>query len=82
MLLEAKECLANFNDDYINPDLKKSMNEQDELKFKNIEIPSLERKIAIISSHTGILPKEQFDMTLRSHSLLFKEVASEVMHAV
>ena len=70
--------LLDYNDDYINPDLKKSMNEQDELKFKNIEIPSLERKIAIISSHTGILPKEQFGMTLRSHSLLFKEVASEV----
>ena len=70
--------ILNYDDQYINPDLKKAMQEQDELMAKNINIPSLERRIAIIASHTGIVPKEQFKMSLRSHNLLFKEVTGEV----
>jgi hypothetical protein len=70
--------IPDYDDNYINPDLKKAMQEQDELLSKNIVLPSLERKINIITSHTGITQKEQFNMTLRSHSLLFKEVVGEV----
>lgn len=70
--------LPDYNDDYISPDFKKAIQEQDELKTKNIELPSLERKINIIASHTGILPKEQLKMTMRNHMLLFKEVVGEV----
>ena len=70
--------ILNFDDGYINPDIKQAMNEQDELKSKNIENISLERKIAIISSHTGINKKEQLEMTLRSHTLLFEEVCGEI----
>lgn len=70
--------ILNFDDEYINPDIKKAIEEQNELTNKNIEDISLERKIAIISSHTGISKKEQLEMTLRSHSLLFEEVCGEV----
>lgn len=70
--------ILDYDDQYINPDLKKAMQEQDELMTKNINPPSLERRIAIISSHTGITQKEQFKMSLRSHNLLFKEVVGEV----
>lgn len=70
--------ILNYDDQYISPELKKAMKEQDELASKNINIPSLERRIAIIASHTGIMPKEQFKMSLRSHNLLFKEVVGEV----
>ena len=34
--------------------------------------------MAIITSHTGLSQKEQYGMSLRSHSLLFKEVVGEV----
>lgn len=70
--------LINFDDTYINPELKKAMNEVDELKNKDIDPITIERKMAIISSHTGISKKEQMDMTYRSHSLLFEEVCGEV----
>lgn len=70
--------VIDFDDEYINPDLKKAMAEVDELKNKNVEVPSLERKIAIITAHCGISKKSQLEMTLRSHSLLFKEVVGEV----
>lgn len=68
----------NYDDEYINPDLKKAMDEVDELKYKNIEPINIERKIAIITSHTGLSKKEQLEMSYRSHTALFEEVYGEV----
>lgn len=70
--------LINFDDTYINPEIKQAMQEVDELKTKNLEIPTLERKMAIITSHTGLSKKEQLEMSYRSHSLLFEEVCGEI----
>lgn len=70
--------LINFDDSYINPDLKQAINDVDELKNKGIEPVSIERKMAIVSAHTGISKKEQMEMSYRSYSLLFEEVYGEV----
>lgn len=70
--------IIHFDDSYINPELKEAMNEVDQLKNQNIVIPSTERKIAIITAHTGLSKKEQLEMTFRSHTLLFEEVSGEV----
>ena len=70
--------IPHYDDTYINPDLKKAMQEQDNLKMKNIEFPNLERKMAIITAHCGLPKSEQIKMTLRSHSLLFEEVCGEI----
>lgn len=70
--------LPSYDDAYIDPELKANMLEMDSLKAKGITMPSLERRMAIISSHTGITKKEQMDMTLRFHTILFEEVVGEV----
>lgn len=70
--------IINYDDDYIDPELKANMAEMDELKSKGIDIPSLDRRIGIIASHTGITKSQQMDMTLREHSQLFEEVVGEV----
>lgn len=70
--------ILHYNDKYINPELKKAMVEVDELRNKNLNTPNLERKIAIITAHCGILKKDQLEMTCRSHSLLFEEVCGEI----
>ena len=70
--------LPNFDDSYINPELKERMMEVDELRNKNLETPSLERRIAIITSHCGISKSDQLSMSFRSHSILFQEVSNEV----
>lgn len=70
--------LVHFDDSYINPELKKAMDEVDELKNRNIESPNLERRMAIITAHTGVSKKEQMEMTYRSHSLLFEEICGEI----
>lgn len=73
--------IVEYDEEYINPELKKAMMEVDELNNKNVTIPSLERKIAIITAHTGLSKKDQLAMTYRSHSLLFKEVCGEVAYS-
>lgn len=70
--------LLNYDDTYINPELKENMDELDRLRNKDLVPPSLERRIAIITSHCGLNKKEQLKMTIRSHSLLFQEVSKEV----
>ena len=68
----------HYDDEYINPDLEKALAEQKELAHKNYEEPSLERKISIITSHSGLPKKDQLEMTFRSHASLFEEVIGEV----
>ena len=70
--------LIHYDDEYIDPDFKKAITEVNELQQSKYETPNIERKIAIISAHTGILKQEQMKMTLRSHSLLFEEVNGEI----
>ena len=70
--------LIHYDDEYINPDIKKMMSEVDAVKSARVEQPTIERKMAIITAHCGINKQEQMNMTFRSHSLLFEEVYGEV----
>lgn len=70
--------IPSYDDSYVDPDLKKSMAEVDRLKALNIEPPSLERKMAIVTAHCGLSKFEQMKMTIRAHQLLFNECAAEV----
>lgn len=70
--------LIHYDDEYINPDIKKMMSEVDAVKSARVEQPTIERRIAIITAHCGLSKKEQLKMTYRSHSLLFEEVYGEV----
>lgn len=70
--------LIHYDDSYINPEARQAMAEVDALKNQNRDIPNMERKIAIITAHTGVTKKQQMEMTLRSHSVLFEEVSGEV----
>ena len=74
--------LLHYSDEYINPDMKAAMMEVDYLKNKDIEMPTIERKIAIITAHCGLSKKEQMAMTYRSHSLLFEEVCGEINYMI
>lgn len=70
--------LIHYDDEYVNPEAKKAMEEMDKLRNAGVEDIPIERKIAIITSHCGLSKQEQLSMTFRSHSLLFEEVAGEV----
>lgn len=70
--------IPHFDDSYVNPEIKEVMTEIDSIKNKDVEIPSLERKIGIITAHCGLPKHEQMLMTYRSHSILFEEVCGEI----
>lgn len=70
--------LIHYDDEYINPEIKKMMAEVDAVKNAGVEPPTIERRMAIITAHCGISKQEQMNMTYRSHSLLFEEVYGEV----
>ena len=70
--------LIHYDDEYINPEIKKMMGEVDAVKNVDVEPPTIERRMAIVTAHCGISKQEQMNMTYRSHSLLFEEVYGEV----
>lgn len=70
--------LPDYDDAYINPEVRKSMEEVDRLKNKDYESPSFERQIGIIESHTGILKEQLLKKTWRSFQILFREVCGEI----
>lgn len=70
--------LLHYDDEYIDPDLKKAIEETNKLRAANIVAPSLERRISIITSHCGVIKREQLVMTMRSHQSLFDECNGEV----
>lgn len=70
--------LPNYSDEYINPEIKRKMEEMDSIKNRGFVPPSIERKMAIITAHCGLSKAEQMNMSYRAHSLLFAEVCGEV----
>lgn len=70
--------IAHYDDSYIDPDLKKAMADVDRLKSKGIDVPTLERRMAIITAHCGIGKRVLMQYSMRSLQLLFEECAGEV----
>lgn len=70
--------IINYDDSYVNPEFKKTMDKLDAVRNMGKELPTLERKMNIITAHTGIVKREQLNMTFREHQGLFSEVCGEV----
>lgn len=70
--------VPHYDDTYIDPDLKKMMDEVDRLKSQGISTPNLERRMAIITAHCGVNKQTLMQYTMRSLQLLFEECAGEV----
>ena len=70
--------VPHYDDSYIDPDLKKMMDEVDRLKSQGISTPNLERRMAIITAHCGVNKQTLMQYTMRSLQLLFEECAGEV----
>lgn len=70
--------IPNYDDSYVDPEAKAAMQELDELKSANLDMPTLERRIAIITAHCGIDKQTLMQYSIRSFQLLFEECAGEV----
>lgn len=70
--------ILHYDDAYVNPEFRKMMDEVDAVKNFGKEFPTLERKMNIITAHTGITKEQQKKMTFREHQGVFEEVSGEV----
>lgn len=70
--------ILHYDDAYVNPEFRKMMDEVDAVKNFGKEFPTLERKMHIITAHTGITKEQQMKMTFREHQGVFEEVTGEV----
>lgn len=70
--------IIGYDDAYIDPEIKKNMDEVDRLKNIDYEPPSFERKLGIIEAHTGIGSDVLLKKTWRRFQVLFNEVCGEI----
>lgn len=70
--------ILHYDDAYVNPEFRKMMDEVDAVKNFGKEFPTLERRMNIVTAHTGITKEQQRKMTFREHQGVFEEVTGEV----
>lgn len=74
--------INEYDDKYVDPDLKKARDEYLNFVNRGIDSPSIENQIAIITSHTGICKKDLMQYTYRSFDILFNTVKEEVDYTI
>lgn len=67
-----------YDDSPINPELKKAMDEEDEIRNKGYEFPNVERKMSMITAKSGLSRTEQKNMTYRAWQMTYDEVVNLV----
>lgn len=70
--------IPGYDDEYIDPDLKKDIELANHLKGKNIEYPSAEKQIALVTVETGLTRKEIEEMTYREFLILFTTMSESI----
>lgn len=68
----------DYDDEYIDPDLKKAMNEVKALKAAKLAPVSTERRMNIVMAHCGYSKEAIKAMTYRAFNNLYAEVVGEV----
>jgi hypothetical protein len=64
--------IYDYSDDYINPDVKKAMDEYYAIKNKDLDLPTLEKKQRVVTLLTGIQQKDLLEMTYREFEGVFQ----------
>jgi hypothetical protein len=78
-----KQNLVSYRDmSKVDPSLKKNIEEYYRIKNAGVKMPTLEKKIAIVQSETGIPKRELIDMTIRSFDMLFNTVVDKVDYKI
>lgn len=65
------QTFPDYDDKYVDPDIKKKAEEYYRLKNKNAKKVSLEHKVICVQSRTGMTPEQIGDLTIRNFYQLF-----------
>lgn len=70
----------NYDDRYINPEMRKAMEDYYSLKYRDIESPTFEKQRAFVISQCGISPKELKEITYRTFSQIYQASMDSEMY--
>ena len=69
----------NYDDRYVNPEVREVMEEYYRVKYKDIVSPSFEKRKAFVSSKTGLITKQLNEMPYREFDMIYHaSVDSEI----
>lgn len=74
--------ILDYNDDYIDPELKEALDEANRLRAGNTSQPSLERQEACIIASTAYKFEDLKNMTIRKFSLLLRVVEAKLQYQI
>lgn len=74
--------LPYYDDTYINPSVKKAIEEYEKMKSKDIESPSFERQIVIVANERGMKEKEIYEMTYRKFNMALSELTNKLEYQI
>lgn len=63
--------IYDYSDEYVDPDVKKAIDEYYRIKNKGIKMPDLETKMAALTAMIGLTKKNMLDMTYREFEYVF-----------
>lgn len=74
--------IYDYDDSYIDPDVKKAIDEYYALMNRKTPDVELERRIAIVTASTGLTLEQILPMTFRAFNLLFDTVVDKVDYTI
>lgn len=74
--------IVDYDDSYVDPDIKKAVDEYNSLTNRDYIKPTLEKEMSCITSHTGIQKRDLIKFTLREFYLLLDVVNTEVDYKI
>lgn len=74
--------IFDYDDSYIDPDVKKAIDEYYALLNRHSPDVSLERRIAVVSASTGMTLEQILGMTFRAFNLLFDTIVDKVDYTI
>lgn len=69
--------IPDYDDEYINPELKADMAETDAVRGMGLKPLTAEEKMAKVTVHSGIDKSVQMEWTMRYHAIIFRDVCGE-----
>lgn len=74
--------IYQYDDTYIDPEVKKTIEEYYSIKNQGISMPELEDKMACLTAMTGILKKDLVQMTYREFEQVFHRATERIDYQV
>ncbi len=74
--------LIDYNEEFVNPEVKEAMNEYYRSKNKGIVMPTLEDKMSVISAVNGLSKKDFIEMTIREFDMIFEKCVDLVDYKI